>query len=216
MIEFLKTELGGIWQFLKRNGREVIIIASAMLFISLDHYHPLGPAWLSTFFYYGVFPLLVILIVLRKNPLDFGLRWGVPRVWGYYVLIVCIIAAIILYASSADSSLQKYYGTAGFNAFTYALTQVMSLGASEFLFRGFMIFGLKEKFGEGAIFIQLLPFIMVHFGKPEIETVSTIITGILFGYIAYRGKSFWPAFFIHMFINVFFVALVNIRYPIGA
>jgi uncharacterized protein len=216
MISFLKTELTGIWQFLKRNANETIVISTAVLFITLDRYHQIGSAWLSTFLYYGVLPLLVIMIIMRKNPLDFGLRWGTPKIWGYYVLVICVIAGIILYASSFDSNLQKYYSAAGFNAFTYALTQMMALGASEFLYRGFLIFGLKEKFGEGAILLQMIPFVLLHFGKVEIETVSTIITGILFGWVVYRGKSFWPAFFIHLFINVFFVVLINIRYPAGA
>jgi uncharacterized protein len=56
-----------------------------------------------------------------------------------------------------------------------------------------------------------VPFVLVHLGKPELETLSTIATGILFGYIAYRGKSFWPALFIHLFINIFFVGMVNLR-----
>jgi uncharacterized protein len=215
MITFFKTELGGLWAFLKRNAHETIIIAAAALFISLDRYHPIGQSWLSVFFYYGVFPLLVIMIVLRKNPLDFGLRWGVPKLWGWYVLIICMVAGLILWASSSDSGLQKYYSQTGFNVFIYALTQILSLGASEFFYRGFLLFGLKNKFGEGAILLQMIPFVMTHIGKPEIETISCIITGILFGWVAYRGKSFWPAFIIHMFINVFFVALVNFRYPVS-
>ena len=68
-----------------------------------------------------------------------------------------------------------------------------------------------EKFKEGSILLQTIPFVLLHLGKPELETISTIITGILFGYVAYRGKSFWPAFIIHMFINVFFVGLINLR-----
>jgi len=55
----------------------------------------------------------------------------------------------------------------------------------------------------------MVPFVLLHIGKPGLETLSTIITGILFGYIAFRGKSYWPAFIIHLFINVFFVLLVN-------
>ena len=74
--------------------------------------------------------------------------------------------------------------------------------AWEFIFRGFLLFGLKDKFGEGAILLQMIPFTIFHFGKPEIETISCIITGIYFGYVAYRGKSFWPAYIIHLFLNL--------------
>jgi membrane protease YdiL (CAAX protease family) len=216
MVIFLKIELGGIWEFLKRNANEVIIIAAAMLFITLDRYHPIGPNWLSSLLYYGLFPIVIILLVLRKNPLDFGLRWGEPRIWGWYVLIICVIAAVILVASTSDKSLQGYYGHAGFNTFTYALSQVATLGGQAFMFRGFLLFGLSKKFGEASILIQTLPFVAIHWGKPEIETLSTIITGILFGWVAYRGKSYWPVLIIHLFINIFFVALVNFRYPVAA
>jgi hypothetical protein len=85
MTNFLKEEFSALGQFLKTYSREIIIIASATFFISLDTYHPIGREWLSTFLYFGFFPLLVIAIILRKNPLDFGLRRGSPRIQFYYV-----------------------------------------------------------------------------------------------------------------------------------
>ena len=212
MIRLFKEELSGLGQFLKRNGRETVILATATLFIVLDKYHPIGSERVSTFLYYGVFPLLVILLVLRKNPINFGLGLGSPRIWGFYVVVICVIAAAILYASSYSPSLQSYYLDADFKFFSYLWSQCLILSASEFLYRGFLLFGLKEKFGEGSILIQMVPFVLLHLGKPELETISTILTGILFGWVAYRGRSFWPAFIIHMFINVFFVGIINWRY----
>ncbi len=211
MIRLFKEELGGIKEFFKRNGREIVIVVFATLFFVLHKYRPIQNEWLSVFLYYGVFPILTIIIILRKNPLDFGLRWGNPRIWWFYVFVTCVIAAAILYASSFSTSLQDYYRQADFNLFTYFMIQVMSLSASEFMYRGFLLFGLAEKFREGSILLQTIPFVLLHLGKPELETISTIITGLLFGYIAYRGKSFWPAFIIHLFINVFFVGIINLR-----
>jgi membrane protease YdiL (CAAX protease family) len=212
MIRIFREELSGMGQFLKRNGRETVILASATLFLILDKYHPIGSEWSSTFIYYGVFPMLVILVVLRKNPLDFGLGAGSPRIWGFYTIVICLVAAVILYLSSFNTSLQSYYLDDKFNFFIYFLQQCMILSASEFLYRGFLLFGLKDKFQEGSILLQMVPFALLHLSKPELETISTIITGILFGYVVYRGKSFWPAFIIHLFINVFFVGLINWRY----
>jgi len=216
MLHFLQGEFSGLWQFLKRNRDAAVIIASATLFLTLDKYHPIGPEWLSSLLYYAVFPVLVILLILRKNPLDFGLRWGTPRVWGYYVLIFCLAAAAVLYASSFITFLRSYYLAADFNIAVYILTQIVTLASWEFLYRGFLLFGLKEKLGELSIIVQMVPFVLLHLGKPELETLSTVITGLLFGYVAYRGRSYWPAFFIHLFINVFFVVLVNLKYPAGA
>jgi membrane protease YdiL (CAAX protease family) len=213
VLRLIKEEFGALGQFLKSNGREIIVVVFATLFITLDKYHQIGSEWVSTLLYYGVFTLLVIIIVLRKNPLDFGLRWGSPKVWGFYVIVICLIAAVILYFSSYNTSLQDYYRNKEFSFTTYFLTSFVSLWALEFIYRGFLLFGLKEKFKEASILLQMVPFALLHLGKPELETLSTIITGLLFGFVAYRGKSFWPAFIIHLFINIFFVALINVKYP---
>ena len=216
MIPMLKEELAEIGRSLKQNSSETIIVASAVLFLCLDRYHPIQPEWLSTFIYCAVCPVLVILILLRKNPLNFGLRLGIPRIWGLHVGVICLIAAVVLYASSFSSTLQSYYRMENFDFFVYFLTSCVSLSASEFIYRGFLLFGLREKFKEGAILLQMIPFALMHLGKPELETISTIFTGIMFGYVAYRGKSYWPAFIIHLFINIFFVSFINFRYPLTA
>jgi len=168
MLRLLKEEFAGIAQFLKRNSSETIIIVSAILFLTLDRYHPLQPEWLSTFIYCAVCPMLVILIILQKNPLDFGLRLGVPHIWGLHVVVICLIAAVVLYASSFSSSLQSYYRTPDFDFSNYFWTSCVSLAASEFIYRGFLLFGLKDKLKEGSILLQMVPFALMHLGKPEL------------------------------------------------
>jgi uncharacterized protein len=189
-----------------------VVICFALLFLTFNYYYPVWNSWFSSLLFFFILPILVIVVVLRKNPLDFGLRWGDIRLWGKYVAIFCAVAFIVLLISAFSPELQKYYRMQNFNLGPYFSITFASLFGSEFLFRGFLIFGLKEKFQEASILIQIIPFVMVHFSKPELETFSTIITGLLLGYVAYRGKSFWPAFIIHMFINVFFVVWVNLLF----
>jgi len=71
------------------------------------------------------------------------------------------------------------------------------------------LFGLKNKLKEASILVQMAPFVLLHLGKPGIETISCIITGTWLGYVAYRGKSFWPAFIIHVFINFTLSYFIN-------
>jgi uncharacterized protein len=210
LFNFIAQEFKGIYQFLKRNKNEAVVLSSAALFLSLDRYHPIWNGWFSSLFYFAILPVLVIVFILRKNPLDYGFRWGNAGLWGRYVGVFCLIAAPVLFFTTFSPEFQKYYKIENFNLVSYFWINFASLFGSEFFFRGFLIFGLKEKFKETSILVQMIPFVLVHLGKPELETISTIITGILFGYIVYRGKSFWPAFIIHMFINVFFVAWVNL------
>jgi uncharacterized protein len=214
-MSFLKQEFSSLFTFLKTWKNEAIVLSLAMLFLSLHHYHPVWNQWFSSLFYFAILPLLVIIILLRKNPLDFGLRWGEAKIWGRYVGIFCLIAAPVLFFTAFSPEFQNYYKIGNFNLISYFCINFVSLFSSEFLFRGFLIFGLKEKLKEFSILVQMIPFVLVHLGKPELETVSTIITGIIFGFIVYRGKSFWPAFIIHMFINVFFVVFVNLFFIPG-
>lgn len=206
----LLAELQAMGQFAKRNKVELVVISAAALFLTLDSYHKVWNSWASSLLYYALLPILVIVIVLRKNPLDYGLRLGNPRVWGFHVLVACIVGAPILFAVSQTPPYQSYYGMKDFALVRYFLITLATLFGSEFLFRGFMLFGLKDKLKEWSIPVQMVPFVLVHFGKPEVETLSTVLTGLYFGYVCYRGNSFWPAFIFHMFINVFFVASVNL------
>jgi membrane protease YdiL (CAAX protease family) len=195
--------------FFRRNYREIVIISLAVLFLTVAGYHPIGPRWVSSLIYFAALPILII-IILRRNPLDFGLRLGNFKIWSFYVIATLIVALPILYVASRSSLLANYYTIPQFDVVKYCLETTVYLFAWEFLFRGFLLFGLKEKFKEGSILIQMIPFVLVHIGKPEIETISTILTGIYFGYVAYRGNSYWPAFIIHLFINITFLIFVNI------
>lgn len=209
MSKLFKQELQEIAAFFRRNYREIVVISLATLFLTLAGYHPIGPSWVSSLIYFAVLPILTI-IILRRNPLDFGLRLGNFKVWGFYAIATLIVALPILYVASRNSLLANYYTIPQFDVVKYTTETTAYLFAWEFLFRGFLLFGLKDKLKESSILVQMVPFVLVHFGKPEIETISTILTGIYFGYVAYRGNSYWPAFIIHLFINISFLVFVNI------
>jgi membrane protease YdiL (CAAX protease family) len=210
VTKLFKKELRELASFVRRNYREIVVISLATLFLTLNTYHPIGPPWVSSLIYFAVLPILTISIILRRNPLDFGLRLGNFKVWGFYVIATLIVALPILYVASRSSLLAEYYTVPQFDVVKYSAETTVFLFSWEFLFRGFLLFGLKEKLKESSILVQMVPFVLLHFGKPEIETISTILTGLYFGYVAYRGNSYWPAFIIHLFINISFLIFVNI------
>ena len=55
----------------------------------------------------------------------------------------------------------------------YAL-QFLSL---EFFFRGFLLQGLRRALGANAIFVMIVPYCMIHYGKPMAETLGAIVAG---------------------------------------
>ena len=65
-----------------------------------------------------------------------------------------------------------------------------------------MLFGLKEKLGYFAVFIQMIPFAIMHFGKAQIETLAAVAAGVILGYLALRAKSFWYGWLLHALIAI--------------
>lgn len=100
------------------------------------------------------------------------------------------------------SSVDTFYADRDLDLLHYTATTAILLFSLEFSYRGFLIFGLKDRFGEGAVLIQMIPFTLLHIGKPEVETVGCILSGTYFGFVVYRTRSVRPAFIIHLFANV--------------
>lgn len=201
MIAMLKTELGQLSAFLKQNGTAVAVISLSTLFLMLSKYHPFRSAWQTYMLYYFTLPVISIAVVLRRNPLDFGLRPGRYKIWGFHLLAALPIIFGIVYLLTAGEDVQHYYKARNFHPAHYMVDAGIRLFAWEFLFRGFMLFGLKDRLKEAAILVQMIPFALLHLGKPETETISCIVSGIYFGYVCYRGGAFWPALILHVFIN---------------
>ncbi|MFA9409373.1 MAG: hypothetical protein ACERKJ_11160, partial [Candidatus Dadabacteria bacterium] len=109
MSNNISLEIKNLTGFLKSWYNEIVVISFATLFMILHYHHQIENFWISSFVYFGVLPILTIVIFLRKNPLDFGLRIGNYRVWIPYVLIFLAIAVPVLYLSSDMSSVQGYY-----------------------------------------------------------------------------------------------------------
>jgi membrane protease YdiL (CAAX protease family) len=209
MISLFWNELQEIYSFFKNNYKETVILCAATLFLVLVSTQPIRLSLVINYLiYFAILPVLTILIILRKNPLDYGLRIGNYKLWGLYIALTVIIGIPILYVGAHFSSISHYY-TRRFDYYSFLTQMVPLLFAWEYLLRGFLLFGLKEKFKEGSILIQMVPFTLLHLGKPEIEILLCIPMGIWFGYVAYRSKSFWPAFIIHVFINFTLKYFVN-------
>ena len=208
-MNFFFIEYQKIKRFLEENYKVILILGVSTLSLTLQWYRPIRalPAF-SYIFYYMLLPVFVTYFLLKDSPLQYGFTLGDYNIWLPYVGITIFITIPILLLASRFSQVYRYYGK-GFSYYEFCALTLPTLLAWEYLLRGFLLFGLKERFGEASIIIQMVPFVLLHLGKPEIETLSCIITGLWFGWVAYRGKSFWPAFIIHVFINFTVSFLVN-------
>ena len=182
----------------------IIVTVVSTLLLMADHYHKLTPyKYWDRVILYLLIPLLIIVILFRENPKEYGFSFGDWKLGLTYTgLGILIMTPVVYYLGSGDTSMKKYYEPY-LNGLPW--TTFLDLIGWEFFFRGWILFAYARKFGHDALWLQAVPFALVHIGKPEVETLSTIFGGFAFGWVAWRTKSFlWP-FLIHWFIATFII-----------
>ncbi|MCJ7529762.1 MAG: CPBP family intramembrane metalloprotease [Anaerolineales bacterium] len=186
----------------------IAVVTISTLVIVLWRYHPLNIVFPATeLIYWLLVPLAAGFLFFRDKPWDYGIRIGR---WKPAIILtaVCLAAlSLIIYAASKMPEFYSYYHESHIDWPDWVLKWTLYMFAWEFLFRGYMLFGLEKSIGKSAIFVQTIPFVLLHFGCVFWETLACIPEGFIFGYIAYRTRSFLPCFIIHIGIHILMAVL---------
>jgi len=185
---------------LKMDRKIAVITVVSTLALMVDHYEKLTPwNYVDRFVLYLILPVGITLALFRESPAKYGFRIGDWRM-GLKLTAAGIIGLtpVIWLLARGSGALRDYYAWQA--GPTMALNFFLDLIGWEFLFRGWLLFGYGQRFGPDAIWLQAVPFALVHIGKPKIETLSTIFGGFLFGWIAWRTRSFLYPFLIHFYL----------------
>lgn len=193
----------------KPEWQNVIVLVYATLVLTFDYYHRFAP--LLSGCLYLVVPLLLTLL-FKRRPSDYGLRLGNWRLGLLLTIGGWLLMAPILWFAVRGQDFNQYYAylwdRGGFwGTLGWAASDLISW---EFFFRGFLIFSLAEIMGPWAILFQAMMFTFGHFSKPELETVSCILGGSAFGWVAWKTNSFLYPFLIHIFVTVFTVWITTL------
>jgi uncharacterized protein len=160
----------------------------------------------TTFIGYFLLPVLLIKLVLRQRLRDYGMPLpGTAAPFGIFLVLYLFMAPFVVTMAFTDSfqSTYPFYQQADrslFDFFAWQLIYAAQFFALEFFYRGFLIHGLRHRFGVYSILISMIPYCMIHFGKPLPETLGSIVAGIALGAITYHYRSIWPAVAIHIAI----------------
>lgn len=157
---------------------------------------------------YFIIPSLIIKFIFKEKIRSYGLKTSgmVKHLWIYGLLYFIVLVGVVI------ASFQQSF----VNTYPFVMNQSMQLPPGgwrylmifeffyflqfftlEFFFRGYMIFGLEKKFSFYSIFIMIIPYCMIHFKKPFLEAVASIIAGTVLGMIALRTRSIWCGVLIH-------------------
>jgi membrane protease YdiL (CAAX protease family) len=164
-------------------------------------------------------PVLSIKFIFKKNLKDFGFRIGDFKFGLITVFVFFIVMLPVLWIVSSSETFASSYPQGGavlkenFLMFIiFEICIIIYMLGWEFLWRGYCLFGLFKVFGLYSIFIQMIPFFILHKGKPDIELFASIFAGIILGIQAYKSKSFIYCWIIHSLVMVSIDSISVIRY----
>jgi membrane protease YdiL (CAAX protease family) len=178
-----------------------------------------------------VIPCCIIKFYFKEKLSDYGLGWSNSRIkLGVLALIVTLIICMpIFYFGTNDPAMQDEYplfrdAISTWGGFlVYEIVYFLFFLSIEFIFRGYLLFGLygplgqeehkkpllklkKPKpgpnFGIYAVLFQMLPYTAWHFCKPMPEYIGTIFWGVPVALIALKTRSIWPIIIVHWLLNV--------------
>jgi membrane protease YdiL (CAAX protease family) len=141
-----------------------------------------------------VVPLLVVLLVFRDRPGRYGLQLGEWRLGAALAVIGCAVMTPVVLWFAGQPDARDYYAPSWSTLPDVLATNFLDLFSAEFLFRGFLMFTLVRAIGPIGVLVATLPFVFTHLTKPELELISTLVGGMLYGWLAWRTRSIvWGA-----------------------
>ena len=166
--------------------------------------------WVAVIFtFYLIIPLFIIKVYFKDKLSSYGLSTkGLVKNYKIYLLFFIFMVPLILIVSTTESFQLKYpfYKPMGENLwpnfFIWQCLYFIQFFALEFFFRGFFLHGIKKRFGFYSIFVMMIPYMMIHFGKPMPEAFGAIFAGIILGALSLKSRSIWLGVAIHYSVAI--------------
>ncbi len=166
--------------------------------------------WWAAFRFGGYFvvPALFVKFVLREDLRDHGLRLSGVRdhLWIYGLATAFVL--VLVFVVSFDESFQRKYpmyafaGRSWSDLLAWEAMYAVQFFSLEFFFRGTWLKSLEPAMGGHAISAMVVPYCMIHFGKPWPETLAAIVAGLVLGTLALKSRSIWAGFLVHVTVAV--------------
>lgn len=157
---------------------------------------------------YFVVPAMLIKWGFHERLQDHGLRTAgfAQHAWIYVLFYAVVLVLVVAVSFRPDfSSYYPFYKQAhrsGAELLIWELFYAAQFFALEFFFRGFWLQSCKRMLGSHAIFAMMVPYCMIHYGKPWLEALAAIIAGVVLGTLAMKTRSIWSGFLIHVSVAV--------------
>lgn len=177
-------------------------------FLNLKKYNELySYGWWSftRVFGYVVVPFVTWKIVFRRDSiLDMGLRTRglLKHAWIYLLCLAVVLPATYIVSRSPEfGNYYPFYKLSSRSWTDFLIWETMYFAqffGLEIFFRGFWLTSLRKSLGSAAIFTMIVPYCMIHYGKPYLETCGAVVAGVALGSVAMRTRSIYSGFLVHV------------------
>ena len=166
---------------------------------------------------YLMIPALAIALHPRLSFGDVGLRTDglVSHIRVYTVLFIPVLISVVIV--SFFDSFATYYPfyarsmRSPFDFWAWELMYIAQFFALEFFFRGFMLQPTRRSMGSTAIVAMMVPYVMIHYGKPMEECFAAVLAGTVLGTLALKTRSIWAGFFLHVSVALSMDIAANLQ-----
>jgi membrane protease YdiL (CAAX protease family) len=154
---------------------------------------------------YVVLPITLWKLLFPKvRVLDMGLhtKGFFSHIGLYGLCLGVVLLAMTVVGRNADfAAYYPFYRAASrswFDLLVWESIYFLQFFGLEFYFRGFLLEAFRYRMGSAAIFAMAVPYCMIHFGKPYLETHGAIIAGVVLGSLAIKTRSIYAGFLVHI------------------
>ena len=210
------------------NQYYLIIGLLALLFISIDssyyilkyakalipgksiHYNFIYACLSNTVSLFSIIipSFLLYFIVKKFHPELYGLKVNGANLIPYVWLVIAMIPIVVI-ASTGEDFLNYYpsFSDIQFSTSTlpvsvkvliYELCYGFDFLSVELIFRGVMVVALSKFAGKHAILPMVACYAFLHFGKPMMETISSVFGGFALGVLAYKSRNIYGGLIVHL------------------
>lgn len=165
---------------------------------------------LLCFFAYALIPCFIATWVWKIPLSQQGLSFHLPKEHRTVYRWAIGLMLPLVFAVSFLPSFQKTYPfvpfeTSPFQWKSFLIWEgfyLLQFVGVEYFFRGFLLLPLREKLGSAAVYLPILPYVMIHFGKPLPETLAAAFAGWFLGQLAYRSGTILPGIALHFGVAI--------------
>jgi membrane protease YdiL (CAAX protease family) len=164
--------------------------------------------FVSVIFYVAI-PAFIVKAVYKRQLADYGMSLKLDEGFGPLLLQSAAVMLPLTYLMSLTAGfsakypfLRVYNGEPylGSTLLIWELIYFFQFFGLEFFFRGFLLHSLKPALGAYAIFVMMVPYCMIHFGKPMPEAFAAIMAGVFLGWLSYRNGNIWLGLVLHCLV----------------